>query len=341
MCLEDTLSRADDQGMKQSQFESTFGPFWEQFDRAIENYRGQRPRSRRTDNRGKVPAHRFAIGYRRVCHHFSLARQRRYSTYLIGRLHDLVLRGHDQLYRRQAARGWGLLRFLWIGFPKAVQRHRVAVVTACALFYGPAFTMGWLGLRDSEIVYSIIPEGALVEIEQMYDPANSVIGRPEGRQSDTDLMMFGYYIFNNISIGFKTFASGLLLAVGPIVALVYNGAFIGTIAGHLTRIGFTSTFWPFVVGHSALELTAIVICGAAGLVLARPLVAPGRYRRVDALRIAGRESIELTGGAAIMLLGAALVEAFWSPLAISNSFKYALAVTLWVVVIGYFVVMRR
>ncbi len=35
--------------------------------------------------------------------------------------------------------------------------------------------------------------------------------------------MFGYYIWNNISIGFRTFASGLLAGIGPILVLISNG----------------------------------------------------------------------------------------------------------------------
>nr|WP_330178548.1 hypothetical protein [Candidatus Vondammii sp. HM_W22] len=40
----------------------------------------------------------------------------------------------------------------------------------------------------------------------------------------------------------------------------------------MTRIGYQDTFWPFISGHGAFELTAIVTCGAAGLILAHGLL---------------------------------------------------------------------
>ena len=57
------------------------------------------------------------------------------------------------------------------------------------------------------------------QFERMYDPASP--SHHLGRESGTNLQMFGYYIFNNISIGFRTFASGLLFGVGAIYVLVF------------------------------------------------------------------------------------------------------------------------
>jgi len=71
--------------------------------------------------------------------------------------------------------------------------------------------------------------------------------------------MFGFYVMNNVGIGFRSFASGIFLGLGSAVILVVNGLFIGAAARHLTRLSLGKTFWPFVVGRGALELTAITI----------------------------------------------------------------------------------
>lgn len=41
-------------------------------------------------------------------------------------------------------------------------------------------------------------------------------------------MMFGFYIFNNISIGFQNFVGGLVFGLGAIYVAVYNGLVIGS-----------------------------------------------------------------------------------------------------------------
>jgi uncharacterized membrane protein SpoIIM required for sporulation len=148
--------------------------------------------------------------------------------------------------------------------------------------------------------------------------------------------MFGHYIMNNISIGLRTFAGGLLAGVGTILVLLANGLNIGAVAGHLQAIGHGDPFWRFVAGHAPLELTAIVIAGGAGLRLGVDLVAPGRRRRRDALVHAGRIGARLCLGVAVMLLLAAFVEAFWSSTqSIPAGIKYGVSALLWTLVLGW------
>jgi uncharacterized membrane protein SpoIIM required for sporulation len=79
--------------------------------------------------------------------------------------------------------------------------------------------------------------------------------------------MFGFYVYNNISIAFRTFAGGILAGIGSLLILCFNGAYLGIVAGHIINAGFTRTFFPFVIGHSGFELNAIVLSAQAGLLL--------------------------------------------------------------------------
>jgi uncharacterized membrane protein SpoIIM required for sporulation len=146
--------------------------------------------------------------------------------------------------------------------------------------------------------------------------------------------MFGHYIMNNISIGLRTFASGLLAGIGTVLVLLFNGITIGAVAGHLQQVGFGDPFWRFVVGHAPFELTAIVIAGGAGLQLGLRLLAPGRKRRIDALVEGGVIGARLCLGVAFMLLVAAFIEAFWSSTAAVPAWgKFSVSGVLWALVI--------
>ena len=57
-----------------------------------------------------------------------------------------------------------------------------------------------------------------------YDPSNPRLGM---RGADSSLFMFGFYIWNNVRIGFQTFAGGLLAGVGSVWFLASNGVIIG------------------------------------------------------------------------------------------------------------------
>ena len=105
---------------------------------------------------------------------------------------------------------------------------------------------------------------------------------------------------------------GIQLAVAPVFLLTEVPGMIGAVAGYLTQLGYSETFWSFVIGHGAFELTAIALAGAAGLKLGWALLAPGRLPRGEALRLAAIRAVRLLGGAALFLLIAAFIEAYWS-----------------------------
>jgi len=150
-------------------------------------------------------------------------------------------------------------------------------------------------------------------------------------------MMFGFYIWNNVRIGFQTFAGGLLFGVGSAWFLGANAVVIGAVAGYLTQVGYSETFWSFVAGHSSLELVAIVLAGAAGLRLGLAVIAPGGLSRRSALVAAAKPAVRMMYGAALMLFAAAFVEAFWSPLTeVPFQLKITVGLAGWGLLLAYF-----
>lgn len=272
----------------------------------------------------------FPVAYRRLCHHLALARARGYSREVTDRLQRMVQQGHRLLYRPPAPRWHRALAFLVSGFPRLVRAEWRCMAVAAALFLLPALVcLVALQLRP-EWAHSLFGSAKLAEFEQMYDPANDRIGRSSG----TDLAMFGHYVFNNVTIAFRTFASGLVLGVGAIYVLGANGVILGGIAGHLTQMGYGGPFWRFVAAHAAFELTALVIAGGAGLKLGLTLLAPGRQRRGPAMVAAGWIGAQLALGAFAMLVIAAAIEAFWSSIAsFPDSLKFGSAALLWLLVL--------
>jgi uncharacterized membrane protein SpoIIM required for sporulation len=165
---------------------------------------------------------------------------------------------------------------------------------------------------------------------------------PRLRDADTDWMMFGYYIRNNIGVAFQCFAGGLFAGVGSLFFLAYNGALGGAVAGYLTERGLSTTFFSFVATHSAFELTAIVLSGAAGLRIGHALLVPGRTTRAQALPASTREAVTLLYGVTALLLIAAAVEAFWSSAGwLPPAAKYATAFICWSAVVLYCVFQGR
>lgn len=316
-------------------FEQRHGADWEELERWLAQLRGEAKRKQKVPIEGE----RFAALYRRACEQLALARARSYPAYMIERLEHLTADAHQVIYARQHF-GLSRLRTLFSReFPRAVRAHALYVWIALAVFGVPTLVLGVLVYQRPDLILAVVDPAQAAQFDQMYSPAAQAIGR---RTAETDWMMFGFYIKNNIGIAFQCFASGILFGVGSLFYMAYNGALGGAIAGYLTERGYGETFYSFVVTHAAFELTAIVLAGAAGLRLGHALLAPGRYTRKQALVLASKEGVVLIYGITLMLLIAAAIEAFWSSAQWVPPFvKYAVAALCWLAVLSYLCLQGR
>lgn len=278
----------------------------------------------------------FPTRYRRLCQRLAEARHRRYSADLVARLDALVSRGHALLYRERR-RDNALQRTavaLVSDFPRALRAEWRLLTIACVLFFGPLLGLTLAIHWQPSLVHSVLSAEALANIEAMYDPTSPRFLRE--RPAEDDLQMFGFYVRNNTGIGLRTFASGAIFCVGAALLLLFNGVMIGAVSGHLLVADMGSTFLPFVAGHGAFELPAIVIAGVAGLRLGLAIIAPGRYSRGESLRRAAHRVLILVAGFAAMFLLAAFIEAFWSSShTIPGPFRIGVGALLWAGVLAW------
>ena len=340
--------------MRQQAFEQAERATWGRYRTLLDALDGQGKAGRAAWRDPRLPLHEFPTLFRDVCGHYALARSRGYSPGLTAELHELVARGHRRLYRRRLP--WPprtadisetqeqfpiwvqqILGFLARDFPATLRRHLGVFALAAGLLFLPMLAMGLACYQDGELIYSLIDPAEVANLESTYDPKNLNAGRDSAHRADGQFAMFGFYVMNNVGIGFRSFAGGIFLGLGSALILVFNGLFIGAAAGHLTRLGLGETFWSFVVGHGALELTAIAVCGAAGLLLGQAIWAPGRHTRLAALRHNARAAVTLVIGAMVMLVLAAVIEAFWSPIQDTGiATKVAFGALWWVLLALYF-----
>jgi uncharacterized membrane protein SpoIIM required for sporulation len=346
--------------MKQQDFERRFASRWDAFERWVEPQPSTLPAQPAQGASGQ-PAGRDAIGpvpaghsapeptlqlseipqrYRELCQHLALARDREYSAELVERLSRLALAGHQRLYGAHGSALAAMGRFVIEGFPQAVRAQSRYVLLAALLFFGPLLLLTGALQRHPEFAYVVLPAEYVEGFQEMYGDQARALGRK--RDADDDAVMFGYYIWNNVRIGFQSFAGGIVFGLGTAFYLLYNGVVIGTVTGYLVQAGLGSNFFSFTSGHSAFELSAIVLCGAAGLRIGHALIAPGRRRRGDALRAGAAQAIPVVIGAAGMLVLAAGIEAFWSPRTeIALPVKFGFGLTLWLLTAAYFALMGR
>jgi uncharacterized membrane protein SpoIIM required for sporulation len=286
----------------------------------------------------KLPAasiSRAASLYREICSDLMRARAAGYSPDVIDLLDSLAARTCAAMYSAPPYRLAALFHLLTTGFPQSVRRHARFVALASALFVLPGI-LGFVGaLKSRGFAVQIMSESMVEQMEKSYSDLSH--GRGEG----TDSMMASFYVYNNVGIAFRCFATGILFGLGSVFFLVYNGLLTGAVAGAVTAAGHGRNLFTFIAGHGAFELTAIVISGAAGMAMGYALVDTGRRTRWASLRAKSGDLFRLIMGAALMLLVAAAIEGFWSPSAIVAPVKWGVAALLYVLVFAYLLLSGR
>lgn len=315
--------------MKQDTFKKQRQEKWQYFEELL-----NKPGKKNTGKTGE-----FLHLYRMICHDLNIARANNFDSPIIERLNKLAMRGHQFLYRPAGFSFKQVAQFILFSFPHAVRKEIRLVLVACTLFFGSLISIFLYIRSNPEFIYSILDVGIVKSIESIYDPDSKHFHRPRGNETDAE--MFGFYVYNNISIDFRTFAGGALLGIGSLFFMMFNSVYLGAIAAHIVNIGFSQTFFPFVSGHSAFELGALILVSVAGFRLGWSVIAPGRYTRKQAFKQAAYRAIPIVYGCTIMTFLAAIIEAFWSAFPMEATIKYIVGGSLWLLLLIYFIFTGR
>jgi uncharacterized membrane protein SpoIIM required for sporulation len=253
----------------------------------------------------------FGTLYRRTSSDLVTARSRTANAEVLAYLNDLVARAYAQVYRSRRFHLRDAVTFLLVDYPRLV-RHCWKYVALAAALFTLGFGFGWeMNRRDPAGAFYTLPPTFARSIPEMRRRWAGNTGHHFG--PDMMAAMSSMIMANNIAVGFSAFASGILLGVGPLYAMLQNGMMLGILGEAMSRPQTALTFWSLILPHGILELAAIMIMGGAGFMVGGALLAPGRRSRRDALVERGRLAVLLALGGAAILVVAGLIEGFITP----------------------------
>lgn len=267
--------------------------------------------------------------YQRVGAHLADAR----ITYaadqaLIGRLTLLVTDAHSVLYsQRDVELQRSLREFATTTFPNAVYRIRWFIVASAALTVVPWAVFNiWLAVSPRAVSAS-----GPATLRDAY-----IHGEFENYYRSGSASSFANQVFwNNVRVAILAFAAGVLLCVVTAILLAYNGANVGIAGGLFTNVGEWQKFWGLILPHGLLELSAVIVAGAAGLRIGWTVIDPGDRTRLSALAEEGRGAGTVVMGLVVAFLGAAMIEGFVTGQPWPTSLRLAIGITTFAVFWGW------
>lgn len=273
------------------------------------------------DNRKQdlASVRRLVHGFRGLARDLSLARSVLPDSRVARYLEALFLRAHDAIYRRPQAL-WPSLKHMYLyEVPAATRNLRGSIMATAALFI-LAGIAGWLLVYFNPELESLFASQAMIEHVQ------------RGELWTDDLLnivpssILSFQIMtNNIAVSLFAFSLGALYGIGTLYIIGLNGLMLGGIFAFTAHYGMAERLFNFVIAHGVVELSVIVLAGAAGIQLGEALIRPGSRTRVAAFEHAVREAGKLLMLVVPALVGAGLIEGYVSP---DDSFSQALRVVI-------------
>jgi uncharacterized membrane protein SpoIIM required for sporulation len=253
------------------------------------------------------------------------------STRIEAHLNQLVGQAHAELYGSSPSRWRGALHFLGVGYPRLIRRYGRLVLFAGLLLFG-GMALGYL------LTYINYPLARLFIPEALRDGVGDTIeqgAETRGMMAAIAPLLSAGITANNIQVALLAFAGGMTFGVLTVYAMVYNGLAVGALAGVFAKGGESVYFWSLIVPHGALELPAIVLAGASGLLLARALISPGDVPRITALTRVGPDAVKLVLGTVPLFILAGIIEAFLTPSEVAPEVKLLFGALLTLALLAY------
>ena len=286
-------------------------------------------RARRKPERlGPDGALRLGTLYREAAADLALARRAFPSDPLVDRLEQLVARARGLVYDAPTRRA-SVIRFFARDYWRLVAEKPVALLAAFMLVFGPAALSGGWALSSPGAAIGVVPS--------QFRPATQS-ERPWRDLTPGEQASFTTQVFtNNIQVTFVAFAGGITAGVLTALSLIFNGVVLGAVGGLMIGAGNWRGFLELVTGHGVLELSCILVAGAAGLRLGWAIVAPGYLTRGDSVRREARKAVAIALGTAPWLIAAGIVEGNRARLAeagvgVDLAVGFAIGVVYWTLV---------
>jgi uncharacterized membrane protein SpoIIM required for sporulation len=279
----------------------------------------------------------LALLYRATTTDLAAAKSRSYSEDLTGYLNRLTARAYAYVHAGTATGGWtNVARFFTTTFPSEVRHSWKIIAATSTLFVVAAIVAYWLVSVRPSNAYALLPGSEIPAITKSLHDSNFGFDRSYSAQ------MSSMIITNNIQVSMMAFAGGIVtLGLLTLWEILNNGLMVGAFGALFSQKGFGLDFWATIAPHGFIELTSIQIAGAAGLQLAQAIIAPGRMRRIDAIKSAGRRAGVLMIGVAGLLVIAGTIEGFVTPQRTSIDFRFGVGLLTGVLLFTYFALAGR
>ncbi|WP_340106256.1 stage II sporulation protein M [Rhodohalobacter sp. 8-1] len=221
-------------------------------------------------------------------------------------LNRLTVKVHDEIHQTRKEEMGRFVTFWTRELPEiyAIRQKELLYSFVVMIL---ALSIGYLSQSsDPDFVRSILGDQYVNMTINNIETGDPMAVYSSHRQMD----MFLGITFNNVRVSFLIFVFGLLTAIGVGFILIQNGIMIGSFLQFFNQYDLMGESLRIVFIHGTLEVSAIVIAGAAGFVLGNSFLFPGTYTRSRSFLKGAKEGVKMIVGLIPVFITAGVLESF-------------------------------
>ncbi|MGY3214949.1 stage II sporulation protein M [Mucilaginibacter sp. HD30] len=213
---------------------------------------------------------------------------------------------HQSIYKNKTEKSNRFISFWKFELPLIFYIYRRQLLYAF-LFFFVFSLMGALSAKYDDSFVRIIMGDNYVDMTE----ANIAKKDPFAvYKQQNEFLMWLAIGGNNIYVALRTFVCGIFASVGTVYMLFINGIMLGSFQYFFfsKSLGMASVLVIWV--HGTLEISSIIIAGAAGLVLGNSILFPKTFSRIESLKRGAKDGMKIAIGLVPIFIVAAFFESF-------------------------------
>lgn len=195
-------------------------------------------------------------------------------------LNQLASKAHQLIYKTKKEPKNRLISFFKTEFPSVMYYHQRELLVSFMVFVLFVSIGAFSAASEGDFVRSILGDAYInMTLENIENNDPMAVYKKQG-----EFNMFLGITINNIKVALFAFAYGILFGIGTLYILMRNAIMLGSFQYFFYDKGLlweaARTIWI----HGTLEISVIIIAGAAGLVLGNGILFTSTYTRLESFK---------------------------------------------------------
>lgn len=254
----------------------------------------------------RTNADKLAEIYIKITDDLAFARTHFAKSQLTSYLNNLASDIHLSIYKNKKEESSRFINFWQFELPQVMSESLKYVLISFVIFIISGIIGALSAAHDDTFVRLIMGDQYVNETLSNIDKGDPMAIYKQMGQTE----MFLGITFNNIRVSFLVFIAGVFSSIAAGYLLFSNGIMLGAFQYFFYQKGLLMTSILTIWIHGTLEISAIIIAGAAGIIMGNGLLFPGTYSRLQSFKNGAKKGLKIIVGLIPIFILAGFLEGF-------------------------------